>query len=172
MQNFPEGLAVLGDALCSFNPIYGQGMTTGALGARTLDDTLREQRRLAAVGDLTGFSQRFQRKLARVIDSPWLLTTTEDFRNPRCVGRRAWWTSALCWYTGRIHRLTWSDRFTARRFLEVMHLTARPSALFHPRIVVRTLTQRPRGEGAGNIEQSEPAAADVTRLERESSVRR
>jgi 2-polyprenyl-6-methoxyphenol hydroxylase-like FAD-dependent oxidoreductase len=141
MRRFPEGLVVLGDALCSFNPIYGQGMTTGALGVRLLDDSLHDQRRLSGSGTLVDFSHRFQRKIARVIDSPWLLTTTEDFRSPRTAGQRAWWTAALCWYTGRIHRLTWSDRFTARRFLEVMHLTVRPTALFHPYIVFRALTQ-------------------------------
>jgi 2-polyprenyl-6-methoxyphenol hydroxylase-like FAD-dependent oxidoreductase len=141
MPRFPEGLVVLGDALCSFNPIYGQGMTTGALGVRLLDDSLQEQRRLGGRGKSGNFSRRFQRKIARLIDSPWLLTTTEDFRNSRTVGRRAWWTAALCWYTARIHQLTWNDRFAARRFLEVMHLTARPKALFHPYIVFRALTQ-------------------------------
>ena len=89
MQRFPEGLVVLGDALCSFNPIYGQGMTTGALGVRLLDDSLHEQRRLGGPGKFGNFSQRFQRKIARLIDSPWLLTTTEDFRSSRTVGRRA-----------------------------------------------------------------------------------
>ena len=153
MQRFPEGLVVLGDALCSFNPIYGQGMTTGALGVRLLDDSLNEQRRLDGSGTLAGFSHRFQRKIATVIDSPWLLTTTEDFRSPRTVGRRAWWTAALCWYTGRIHRLTWSDRFTARRFLEVMHLTVGPTALFHPYIVLRALTQGSHTDRVARREQ-------------------
>ena len=141
MQRFPEGLVVLGDALCSFNPIYGQGMTTGALGVRLLDDSLRERRQNGGSARVRGFSRGFQRKIARVIDSPWLLTTTEDFRSPRTVGRRAWSSALLGWYTARIHRLTWSDRFTARRFLEVMHLTVRPTALFHPYIVFRALTQ-------------------------------
>ncbi len=108
-------------------------MTTGALGVRLLDDSLNEQHRLGNTGTtLTGFSHRFQRKIATVIDSPWLLTTAEDFRSPKTVGRRPWWTAPLCWYTGRVHRLTWSDQFTARRFLEVMHLTARPTALLIP----------------------------------------
>ncbi len=134
VARFPDGLVVLGDALCSFNPIYGQGMTTGALGVKLLDESLR------ATGLQRGFSQQYQRKLGKVIDSPWMLTTTEDFRNPSTEGRRAWWTPALCWYTARIHRLTWSDRYVARRFLEVMHLTARPTVLFHPKIIFRALT--------------------------------
>ncbi len=156
MRRFPDGLVVLGDALCSFNPIYGQGMTTGALGVKLLDESLSESGARADSRQVTGFSHHYQRKLAKVIDSPWMLTTTEDFRNPSTEGRRAWWTSALCWYTARIHRLTWSDRYTARRFLEVMHLTARPTALFHPKIVFRALTKgSPVGSGQRKIPRLE-----------------
>lgn len=145
MPRFPDGLAVLGDALCSFNPIYGQGMTTGALGAKLLDDSLRETH--SRITD--GFSHQFQLKLAKVIDSPWMLTTTEDFRNPSTEGSRPWWTPVLCWYTAKVHRLTWSDPYAARRFLEVMHLTTPPTALFHPRIIYRALTSGASAEPGG-----------------------
>ena len=132
IHDLPDGLAVVGDAFCSFNPIYGQGMTTGALGARTLDSCLR-------AGAAPGWTRRFHHMLADVIATPWLLTTTEDFRSPAAEGERPRWTSLLNWYTERIHRLTWSDPFVAGRFLEVMHLTATPRALFHPYIVCRAL---------------------------------
>jgi hypothetical protein len=45
----------------------------------------------------------------------------------------------LQWYTARVQRLTWTDRFVGRRFLEVMHLTETPRVLFHPYIVYRAL---------------------------------
>jgi 2-polyprenyl-6-methoxyphenol hydroxylase-like FAD-dependent oxidoreductase len=127
---------VLGDAFCSFNPIYGQGMTTAALAARTLDRCLAATPRPDAV---RGFTARFHRQLARVIATPWLLATTEDFRSAAAVGPRPRWAPLINWYTERIHRLTWHDRFVARRFLEVMHLTTAPPALFHPYIVCRAL---------------------------------
>ena len=41
MSRFPSGLVVIGDALCSLDPTYGQGMTIAALEALTLRDCLR-----------------------------------------------------------------------------------------------------------------------------------
>ncbi|HEY2387449.1 MAG TPA: FAD-dependent monooxygenase [Candidatus Binatia bacterium] len=139
LPRLPEGLAVLGDAFCSFNPIYGQGMTGGALGAQTLDAALGAQRTRHGAGELAGFSAAFQQRLGEVIDTPWLLTTTEDLRHPAAEGRRAPWVPLLQWYTARVQRLTWSDHFVGRRFLEVMHLTETPRVLFHPYIVYRAL---------------------------------
>jgi 2-polyprenyl-6-methoxyphenol hydroxylase-like FAD-dependent oxidoreductase len=134
LGRFPDGLAVLGDAACSFNPVYAQGMATAALGAAQLDECL------ASARDLAGLSRRFQARLARVTDAPWLLATGEDFRSPKAEGTRPAWMPLLAWYTARVHELTWRDTFAAKRFLEVMHLVKRPSALFHPRIVARALT--------------------------------
>jgi len=54
MERWPDGLAVLGDAACTFNPIYGQGMTVSALGALTLDRCLRQRRHRHLGGDLLG----------------------------------------------------------------------------------------------------------------------
>jgi 2-polyprenyl-6-methoxyphenol hydroxylase-like FAD-dependent oxidoreductase len=140
LARLPEGIAVIGDAFCSFNPIYGQGMTTGALGARTLDESLGAHRRLHRCGDLTGFSRRFHRRLARVIASPWIATTTEDLRTPAAGNHRPSWVPLVNWYTEKVHRLGCRDEFVGRRVLEVMHLTAPPQALFHPYIVYRALT--------------------------------
>jgi 2-polyprenyl-6-methoxyphenol hydroxylase-like FAD-dependent oxidoreductase len=137
MRRFPDGLAVIGDALCSFNPIYGQGMTTGALGAETLDASLHEQTRLA--GDLRGFSTRFQKQLAKVIDAPWMTVTGEDFRYEQAEGTRPFWTKALGWYTSRVYRLAREDEHVSRRFLQVMHLMAKPTVLFEPYVLRRVL---------------------------------
>ena len=45
-KDLPDNFLLLGDAVCAFNPVYGQGMTIAALGALTLQQTLCEQRRL------------------------------------------------------------------------------------------------------------------------------
>jgi 2-polyprenyl-6-methoxyphenol hydroxylase-like FAD-dependent oxidoreductase len=134
LAKLPDGIAVLGDAACSFNPVYAQGMATAALGAAELDRCLRESSALA------GLSRRFQTRLARVTDAPWLLAIGEDFRSPKAEGRRPAYLPLLGWYTAKVHELTWRDPFTAKRFLEVMHLVRRPTALFHPYVALRALT--------------------------------
>jgi 2-polyprenyl-6-methoxyphenol hydroxylase-like FAD-dependent oxidoreductase len=138
----PEGLAAVGDAVASFNPVYAQGMATAACGARELSDCLYAQAARDGHGNLDGLARRYHERLARVIDAPWLIATNEDFRSAEATGRRPRWSPLLQWYTGRVHELTWRDPFAALRFLEVMHLVRSPRSLFDPRIAVRALAPR------------------------------
>ncbi|HNC97519.1 MAG TPA: FAD-dependent monooxygenase [Myxococcota bacterium] len=70
-----EGLVVMGDAACSLNPLYGQGMTTAVLAADTLDEQLRQGNPKSP-----GFSKAFQKALASTLEGPWSLATGEDRR--------------------------------------------------------------------------------------------
>jgi 2-polyprenyl-6-methoxyphenol hydroxylase-like FAD-dependent oxidoreductase len=140
LARFPDRLVVIGDALCSLNPIYGQGMTTGALGAATLDVTLSEQIGIACHGKLEGFARRFQRRLGRTIDAPWMTVLGEDFRYPQAEGKRPIWAKPMGWYTSRVYRLAREDEHVSRRFLEVMHLMEKPTVLFEPYVLRRVLT--------------------------------
>jgi hypothetical protein len=78
LQRWPDRFVVLGDALCAFNPIYGQGMSVAAEAALALDRWLRAP---TSTRDL-------QRTLARTVATPWLLATGEDFRYPTTEGGR------------------------------------------------------------------------------------
>ena len=80
MQRFPEGLLVTGDAMCSLNPIYGQGMTVAALDALALRESLRR--------DVTGLSRRYFRSAAKSIGVAWSLATGSDLAFPEVEGRR------------------------------------------------------------------------------------
>ncbi|HEV8168162.1 MAG TPA: FAD-dependent monooxygenase, partial [Pyrinomonadaceae bacterium] len=80
-KRLPGNFLLLGDAVCAFNPVYGQGMTTAALGVMTLRQCLRE-----ANGNLSNLSRRFQKRLAKVNAAPWLLATGEDYRYRETVG--------------------------------------------------------------------------------------
>ena len=89
MNRLPQGFIIMGDAACSFNPVYGQGMSVAAVEAQTLDRCLREQELFAGKNSVAGFTQRFQQEIARDIKTPWLLSTGEDLRYPGAEGKRS-----------------------------------------------------------------------------------
>jgi 2-polyprenyl-6-methoxyphenol hydroxylase-like FAD-dependent oxidoreductase len=150
MRRFPDGLVIVGDAVCSFNPIYAQGMTTAALEAMCLDTSLRRQRTARGRGNLTGFSRPFQRRLERIILIPWLLATLEDLRYPEVKGSRFPGLSLIHWYTGCIHALSASDPYVMTAFAHVVQMEAHPLTLLDPRVVARVIraSLRPWRPGA------------------------
>ena len=139
LRHFPDGFLVMGDALCSFNPIYAQGMTVAALEAKALQRWLGHQRH--AGQPAAKRSVRLQKKFAHVLTIPWFLATTEDFRFPEIEGKRV---PGLRWfhrYSVQIHLLAARDPHVTRRFFEVMHMLKHPLALFSPRIVFAVFLQ-------------------------------
>lgn len=137
LPRFPEGYLVLGDAVCSFNPLYGQGMTSAALQAAELDALLRERQ-----GRLDGIGRDFFARAAKVIDIPWQLAVGEDFRFPQTEGRKAPGTDLINAYVAHVHRASHDDEEVCRAFLYVMNLIKPPTSLFHPRILWRVLRHR------------------------------
>jgi 2-polyprenyl-6-methoxyphenol hydroxylase-like FAD-dependent oxidoreductase len=140
MQRWPERLVVLGDAVCSFNPIYGQGMTTAAVGAEALDACLRAQRRRRSEGDLVGLARRFQRQLARRNADPWMFSTGEDLRFPTTTGATAGpVTRAMHRYLDRIDAAATRDPEVSEVYARTIGMLERPTALFRPRIVAAAI---------------------------------
>jgi 2-polyprenyl-6-methoxyphenol hydroxylase-like FAD-dependent oxidoreductase len=131
LPTFPERLLVLGDAFCSFNPIYGQGMTVAALEALALRDQLRRR--------CPPPSPAFHRHLARIVDGPWELAVGGDLAFPDVEGHRTPKTRALGAYVERLHAAAATDADLATAFLRVAALVDPPTALVHPRIVLRVL---------------------------------
>ena len=80
LAGFPDGYLVAGDAVCSFNPVYGQGMSVALAEAQALDRCLGN-------GD-ADLAKRFFRDVARIVESPWAIATGEDYRYPQVGGRR------------------------------------------------------------------------------------
>ena len=140
MPRWPERLVVLGDAVCAFNPVYGQGMTTAALAAETLDDCLWAQRRRRPDGDLEGMARRFQRLLARRNRDAWMLSTGEDLRYPTTTGTTAGRIlRAQHRYFDRVERAAVTDPAVTEVYARVFGMLERPTALFRPRIVAAAI---------------------------------
>jgi 2-polyprenyl-6-methoxyphenol hydroxylase-like FAD-dependent oxidoreductase len=133
LKRWPNGLFVLGDTVCAFNPVYGQGMTTAALAAEDLAKCLREGK-----GDLKGVARTFQQRLARINKAPWMLATSEDLRYPGAEGATAdRVTRQMHRYMDRVLRLATRSVLVRRRFLEVQGMLKGPSAVFHPSVLLR-----------------------------------
>lgn len=134
MRRFPAGLIVMGDAMCSFNPIYGQGMTTAALQALALGVTLRE-----AAPDSAEWPRRFFQRAARHIAIPWSMAAGEDFRYPQTTGPKAPGVDFINWYMTFVHRTAQRDEEVQRCFLLAMNMMAPPTIMFRPNILWRVL---------------------------------
>jgi len=153
MPRFPEGFIALGDAACTFNPIFAQGMTTSALGAAALRECLKAQARTRS---LDGFSRSFQRKLAQVTTLPWQAVASEDFRYPETTGPKASGAAVMNWYMGRVHRLCATDPRVMRQFVGVMHMLDSPATLFHPSTVLKVLLAKGAPARTASAKVSEP----------------
>jgi 2-polyprenyl-6-methoxyphenol hydroxylase-like FAD-dependent oxidoreductase len=131
LRRFPEGLLVMGDALCSFNPIYGQGMSTAALQAVLLGECLH--------GGDRQLARRFFRGAARIVDVPWQIAASADFQYPQVRGNRPLLARVTNAYLALVHRAAHTDPAVALAFHRVANLQGRPASLFRPRILSRVL---------------------------------
>ncbi|WP_112236649.1 NAD(P)/FAD-dependent oxidoreductase [Kribbella monticola] len=128
------GLVTLGDASSSFDPIYGQGMSSAALQARALKEEAQ------GVGLFSPeLPRRFHRKAARVIDGPWRIAVGGDFGHPATVGARPRGTAQLNGYLGMVIRAAHVSVPVARAFNGVLQLAVPPTVLLRPDIIIRVL---------------------------------
>ncbi|MDA0747874.1 MAG: hypothetical protein O2954_15245 [bacterium] len=138
MSSLPHNLVVLGDALCSFNPVYGQGMSVCAMSAQVLDDCLqgRDSRSRDA---FTGFSMHYFKRVSKVIDTPWTIATLEDFRFPQAEGTRPAGTRSLNWYKSQLYELSACNPRVLEGLIDVLTLQHSPSVLFRPYVMYQGL---------------------------------
>ncbi|MGH7598849.1 MAG: FAD-dependent oxidoreductase [bacterium] len=142
LERFPDGYLVFGDAISSFNPIYGQGMSVAALEAMELAQTLAE-----GSGDL---ARRFFTRMAKVVDIPWAIAVGADLRIPEAVGPRSAGVNFVNWYMARLHKAAHDDPALALAFYNVSNLLAPPSSVMNPRNLLRVLWGNLRS-GSGDV---------------------
>ena len=131
LTRFPAGYLVVGDALCRFNPVYGQGMSVAALEGLLLERCLDWDPSRAPDW------RRFFGEAARIIDTPWTIAAGSDFAFPGVAGRKPAGTDLVNWYLGKVHRAASSDRHVCRAFFDVANMLRPSTTLFRPGIVAR-----------------------------------
>ena len=134
MRSFPDGFLVLGDAVCSFNPVYGHGMTSAAMQAEAMRAVLAEDRALTW--------QRFFRATARAVDPAWQISAGGDLAFSGVVGRRTPLIRMVNAYLPRVHAAASRDEEMSERFIRVGALVDRPEVLVRPGTVLRVLGRR------------------------------
>ncbi len=128
LTSFPQGFLVLGDAISSFNPVYGQGMSSAALQACALGAILAE--RVNSPQGLDGIAAAFFPKAAEVVSTPWMLAANFDFAYPQTTGTRPPVPPEILRYLLALDALTAEDIETHKTLVEVFGLARPLSALW------------------------------------------
>ncbi|GAA2962333.1 hypothetical protein [Actinokineospora diospyrosa] len=129
VADFPEGLVPVGDAVASFNPIYGQGVPSAALHASALSAWL-------ATGEPT---TGYFRRLKVIVDAAWQTSTTEDLRLPHVTAARPLTYPFQRAISSAIDHAAMTDPLVAQRFAEVINMRIRPVDMLTPAVLGRTL---------------------------------
>ncbi|MFI1030160.1 NAD(P)/FAD-dependent oxidoreductase [Streptomyces sp. NPDC020951] len=155
---WPEGFAVLGDALAAFNPVYGHGMSCAAHGVLALDGELRRLGGLAPQ-----LARRVQRAVSAAIDDAWILATTQDLGYPGCRAevtdaRLANPSPAGRQFADLVSTAALSQPVVAAATMEVTTLSAPLTRLRAPEVLaaVQRLATGPVGGPAGRPVSAEP----------------
>lgn len=136
MRRFPAGLLPIGDAICSFNPTYGQGMTVAALEAEALRDCL--------AGGERRLHRRYSRVAAKVVDHAWDMATRADLALPTVKGKRTLSTRVALAYTRRLRQTAQADGEVTAAFGRVAGMLEKPTYVMRPSVLRRVLARRKR----------------------------
>ncbi|HLG82918.1 MAG TPA: FAD-dependent monooxygenase [Bradyrhizobium sp.] len=132
LQRFPQRLLVIGDAICRFNPAYGQGMTVAAQEARVLKRLLAD--RAKDDEGLDGLAPAYFEAIQDVLAAPWSVAENDFIYGqtrgpcPRDFQQRMQFSAAL-------QKVAAKDAAVHRTLAEVNHLLKPQSALRDPKIV-------------------------------------
>jgi 2-polyprenyl-6-methoxyphenol hydroxylase-like FAD-dependent oxidoreductase len=137
LADFPAGLIPIGDAICRFNPIYGQGMTVAAKEASLLHRLIAS--RAAEPDPLAGLGQRFFADAKPLVETAWTMAAIPDFAYPNTRGIRPNDLDHSLHFAQALSRIAARDEAVQRLVVEVWHL-------LKPRSVYQQLVPRVEAE--------------------------
>ena len=133
LTRFPDGLLVMGDAVCSFNPIYAQGMTVAGMESLTLRKHLQGPAALSPI--------EFFHEISGQIASPWQFSATADLGYQGVEGERTEQVQMINQYITALQAAAARDPKLTDAFLRVAGMVDEPMALMHPDIQQRVMQQ-------------------------------
>jgi 2-polyprenyl-6-methoxyphenol hydroxylase-like FAD-dependent oxidoreductase len=132
LKRLPEGIVAIGDAVASFNPIFGQGMTVAALEAEWLAKCLAKREPLS-----DGFAKAYYAGVKPIVDLAWGLPDLEARRNNPT--QQNWLIRFMLWYTERMQKTATRSVYVARTIMHVQNMIEPPAKLFAPAVFFRVL---------------------------------
>jgi 2-polyprenyl-6-methoxyphenol hydroxylase-like FAD-dependent oxidoreductase len=135
IEDFPRGLLPIGDAVCRFNPIHGQGMTVAVQEARILRDLL--QTRAGNKNPLAGLAQAFFAAINPLIAGAWSMSAVPDFADPATRGEPPADLENSLRFGEGLMRLAARDAKVHETMISVRHMMRPASALHDPDLVRR-----------------------------------
>jgi 2-polyprenyl-6-methoxyphenol hydroxylase-like FAD-dependent oxidoreductase len=142
MRRRPDRFIVTGDALCSFNPVYGQGMTIAALEARAL-------RAAVTSHGLPQLPRRFYDAAGKLVDRAWALAVGADLSFPEVEGKRPPASGMVNSYLHQYRRAASVDPALGTAFLRVANMTEPPTSLLRPANILRVLRSARKARPGG-----------------------
>jgi 2-polyprenyl-6-methoxyphenol hydroxylase-like FAD-dependent oxidoreductase len=131
VPRFPAGLLVIGDALCTLNPVWGQGMTMAALEALALRDCL--------LGGKADVANRFFRAATVHIGPTWAMNQARDRTPPAVRSRRSMSRRLANWTMNKAFKAAENDIVLTERFARVNNLIDPPTRLQDPVLMARAV---------------------------------
>jgi 2-polyprenyl-6-methoxyphenol hydroxylase-like FAD-dependent oxidoreductase len=135
LVRFPRGLVTLGDSVCRFPPVQGQGMSVVAQECCVLASLL-ESRRLA--DPLDGLGEAFLAEIQPLLETPWVVAMA-DLVYPQTRGERPPDLEKRLQYTHALMRLAAEDAEADKILAEVRSLLKPQSALREPELARRVM---------------------------------
>jgi 2-polyprenyl-6-methoxyphenol hydroxylase-like FAD-dependent oxidoreductase len=147
LRRFPSHYVVTGDAVCSLNPVYAQGMSVAIGEARALGQVLDRH-------GLDGVGPRFFQHTRPTVDAAWTMATGADLGYPAVEGPRPARWRLMNAYINRLLRVAHRDPVVAKAFMAVNGMVTPPQHLMRPRIIWRVFTG---GRSSAPREDAQPS---------------
>jgi 2-polyprenyl-6-methoxyphenol hydroxylase-like FAD-dependent oxidoreductase len=132
LSSFPDGLVPIGDSICRFNPVYGQGMSVAAQEARLLHQLLKG--RTTKANPFAGLALVFFSESLPLVEAPWNMSAVPDLVYPETRGERPADFDSRLKYNGALIRTAMYDAAVHRLLVEVQQLLKPPSVLQDPAV--------------------------------------
>ena len=135
LPRLPRGVLPVADALCRFNPIHGQGMSSAAKQARLLQDVA--DRAAAEPDPIAALQAGFMADVASVLETPWNMSTSADLAFPATRGERPEKFEEAQQFEAALFRAAVADPVVHRAMMDVAQLLRPQSRLQEPDMLRR-----------------------------------